>query len=79
MHTSFSHYSIYDLCATWGHSIFNPHPPKDGMFLPRRVRIFFFSKVPTNNKPFGIHFSMGADSKLWVRILAILRWGADKK
>ena len=51
-----------------------PPSPKDGIFLPRRVRIFS-SKKPTKFGPFGFHFSKGVGNKLSVRISAILRGG----
>ena len=52
--------SLTDELCRMGHSIFYPHapppPPNDGMFLPRRVRIFS-SKKPTIFGPFGFFFS----------------------
>lgn len=59
------------LFATWGRSIFYPHPlfgwqafAMGGSDLfSKKAFGQFFLKVPTKYQPFGFHLSKGADKK----------------
>ena len=52
--------------CTWGRSIFYPHPPKDGRFCYRRVRVFF--KGAAKKSTLRIFFFKGAVKKSTLRI-----------